>query len=71
MEEKATQLTNDSMKPFKIYSDSLKKTNEIRVESIEKQKNLLYKYQYLEEEVGKTNTSIANILLQIEKLLKK
>jgi hypothetical protein len=71
MEEKATQLTNDSMKPFKIYSDSLKKTNEIRAESIEKQKNLLYKYQYLEEEVGKTNTSIANILLQIEKIIKE
>jgi hypothetical protein len=70
-EEKAIQLVKDSMKPFKVYSDSVKKTNEIRVESIEKQKNLLYKYQYLEEEVGKTNTSIANILLQIEKIIKE
>ena len=71
MEEKALQLTKDSLKPFNIYFESLKKTNEIREESIEKQKNLLYKYQYLEEEVGKTNTSIANILLQIEKIIKE
>ena len=71
MEEKATQLTNDSVKPFKIYFESLRKTNDIREESIEKQKNLLYKYQYLEEEVGKTNISIANILLQIEKIIKE
>ena len=70
MEEKAMQLTKDSLKPFNTYLESLKKTNEIREESIEKQKNLLYKYQNIEEEVGKTNTSIANILLQIEKINK-
>ena len=71
MEEKATQLTNDSVKPFKNYYESLRKANEIREESIEKQKNLLYKYQYLEQEVGKTNNSIANILLQIEKIIRE
>ena len=38
MEEKAMQLTKDSLKPFNTYFESLKKTNEIREESIEKQR---------------------------------
>ena len=62
-EEKANQLTNDCIKPFKIYSESVDKVNEIRIESIEKQKILLYKYQSIEEEIGKTNTSFAKIIL--------
>ena len=63
LEEKANQLVNDSVKPFKIYFDNVQKVNEIRIESIEMQKTLLYKYQHIEEEEGKTNTSFAKIIL--------
>ena len=71
LEEKAVQLTNDSVKPFKMYSDSVDKVNEIRVESIELQKHLLYKYQNIEEEVGKSNISFANLIFSIEKIIKE
>ena len=63
LEEQANQLTNDCVKPFNIYSESVDKVNEIRVESIEMQKTLLFKYQNIEEESGKTNTSFAKIIL--------
>ena len=62
-EENATKLTNDAVKPFNIYLDSVKKVNEIRVESIEKQKNLLYIYQNIEEEFGKSNQNFSKIIL--------
>ena len=71
LEEKASQLTNDSVKPFKIYLESVKKANETREESIERQRSLLYKYQNLEEEVGKTNTNISNIILSFEGIYKE
>ena len=60
-EEKAKQLTTDCIKPFNIYKDSVKKANDIRLESIEKQKHLLYIYQNIEEELGKLNETISNI----------
>ena len=41
LEEKANQLTNEAIKPFKIYFDNLKKVNEIREESV-KNKNIYY-----------------------------
>ena len=63
LEEKAKILINDSIKPYKTYFESVQKVNEIRVESIEKQKTLLYKYQNIEEEEGKKNTSFAKIIL--------
>ena len=72
LEDKANQLTNDSVKPFKTYLDSVNKVNEIREESIEKQKHLLYKYQNIEEEVGKTNTNFAKIiLLSLENMIQE
>ena len=71
LEEKANQLTNDSVKPFKTYLESVKKANETREESIERQRSLLYKYQNLEEEVGKTNANISNIILSFEGIYKE
>ena len=71
MEDKANILTNDAVKPFKIYLDSVKKANEIREESIERQKHLLYKYQSIEEDVGKSNTSFANLIFSFEKYEKE
>ena len=41
----SNQLTNDAVKPFNIYRDSVKKANVIREESIKRQKNLLCTYQ--------------------------
>ena len=69
-EEKAIQLTNDSIKPFKIYQDSVDKANEMREQSIDKQKNLLYIYQEIEEEVGRVNHTITNILYSVLKFQK-
>jgi hypothetical protein len=71
MEDKANILTNDAVKPFKIYLDSVKKANEIREESIERQKHLLYKYQSIEEDIGKSNTSFANLIFSFEKYEKE
>ena len=72
LEAKATQLTNDCIKPFKYYFDSVQKVNEIREESIEKQRLLLNKYQNIEEEFGKTNTSITRIIsLTLESINKE
>ena len=69
-EDKAIQLTNDSIKPFKIYQDSVDKANELREQSIDKQKNLLYIYQEIEEEVGRVNHTITNILYSVLKFQK-
>ena len=72
LEEKANQLTNEAIKPFKIYFDNLKKVNEIREESIKKQKHLLNTFQNIEEEVGKTNTNFAQIIsLSLENIEKE
>ena len=61
IEEKATQLVNDAIKPFRIYEESVKKANKIREQSIVKQKHLLFTYQDIEEEIGRINTTISNI----------
>ena len=71
LEEKASQLTNDAIKPFKIYLESVKKANDTREESIERQRNLLYRYQNLEEDEGKTNTNFSNIMLSFENIYKE
>ena len=62
MKESSINLIKDSSKYYKIYKDSVKKANDIREESIRMEKLLLYKYQNIEEETGKINTSIAFIL---------
>ena len=61
LDQKAIQLTSDAVKPFEIYQESVDKANDLREDSINKQKHLLYTYQNIEEEVGKINTNIANI----------
>ena len=58
----SNQLTNDAVKPFNIYRDSVKKANVIREESIKRQKNLLCTYQNMEEFIGKVNTTLTNLL---------
>ena len=60
---KSTQLVNECVKPFKTYFDSVQKVNEIREESIEKQRLLLIKYQNIEEEIGNANISTSKIIL--------
>ena len=70
-EENAIQLREDAIKPFKIYKDSVKKANELRVSSIKIQKNLLYTYQEIEEEIGKINKTISNILFSNLKIQKE
>ena len=60
-ENKAKELTEDSIKPFKIYKDSVKRANELREESIKKQRFLLFTYQDIEEEVGRINKTISNL----------
>jgi hypothetical protein len=61
MKENSINLVKDSLKAFKIYKDSLNKTNELREESIRLEKLLLYKFQNIEQETGKISTSIAFI----------
>ena len=61
IETKAEQLVSEAVKPFKIYEESVKKTNKIREESIIKQKHLLFTYQDIEEETGRINITISNI----------
>ena len=70
-EQKARQLTNDALKPFKVYQESVDKANEIRKESIEKQKSLLFIYQNIEEEIGRINTTISNIFFSNLKIQKE
>jgi hypothetical protein len=60
---KSSQLTNDAIKTFNIYKESIKKANNIREESIKKQKNLLFSYQKIEEEIGKVNTTLSNLVV--------
>ena len=70
-EQEALQLTNDALKPFKVYQESVDKANEIRKESIEKQKSLLFIYQNIEEEIGRINTTISNIFFSNLKIQKE
>ena len=70
-EEQALQLTNASIRPFNIYRDSVIKANEIREESIEKQKCLLFTYQNIELEIGKLNETISNIFFSNLKIQKQ
>ena len=70
IEEKATQLVNDAIKPFRIYEESVKKANKIREQSIVKQKHLLFTYQDIEEEIGRINTTISNIFFSNLKIQK-
>ena len=60
-ENKAKELTDESIRSFKTYKDSVIKANELREESIKIQKNLLYTYQDIEEEIGKIHNIISNI----------
>ena len=60
---KSSQLTNDAIKTFNIYKESIKKANNIREESIKRQKNLLFSYQKIEEESGKVNTTLSNLVV--------
>ena len=62
LETKAKQLMDDSVKPFNTYKNSVNKANEMRIDSINKQKNLLYVYQELEEEIGKFNINTLKLL---------
>ena len=71
LEEKANQLTNDAIKPFEIYQESVEKANALREDSINKQKHLLFTYQNIEEEVGKINTNISNIFFENLKFQKE
>jgi hypothetical protein len=60
---KSNQLTSDAIKPYNIYKESVKKANIIREESIKRQKNLLFSYQNIEEEIGKVNTTLSNLVV--------
>ena len=68
---KANELLEDSIRPFKIYKDSVNKTNELREESINIQKKLLYTYQEIEEEIGKINKTISNLFFSNLKFQKE
>ena len=70
-EENAIKLRNDSIKPFKIYKDSVDKANELREDSIKIQKNLLFTYQDIEEEIGKINKTISNLFFSNLKFQKE
>ncbi len=63
LESKTTQLINEAIKPFNVYKESVDKANYIREESIKKQINLLYTYQNIEDEIGKTNTTISSLII--------
>ena len=65
---KSNQLTSDAIKPYNIYKESVKKANIIREESIKRQKNLLFSYQNIEEEIGKVNTTLSNLVVSNLKL---
>ena len=71
MKESSTNLVKDSYKYYKIYKDSVKKANNIREESIRLEKLLLYKYQNIEQETGKINTSLAFIFSYSQNIQKE
>ena len=59
----ANQLINEAIKYYNLYKDNVKKANEIREESIKKQKALLFMYQNLENDVGKTNITFLSFCI--------
>ena len=65
---KSNQLITDAIKPYNIYKESVKKANIIREESIKRQKNILFSYQNIEEEIGKVNTTLSNLVVSNLKL---
>ena len=71
METNAKQLIDDSVKPFKTYQNSVIKANELRIDSINKQKKLLFTYQQIEEEIGKFNINISNIFYTNQNIQKE
>ena len=52
------------------YKNSVNKANEMRIDSINKQKNLLYVYQELEEEIGKFNINTLKLFYQNQTIQK-
>lgn len=70
LETKTKQLMDDSVKPFNTYKNSVNKANEFRVDSINKQKNLLYVYQVMEEEIGKFNINTLKLFFQNQTIQK-
>ena len=68
--QNATKFLNDCIKPFKTYEESRSKANELREDSVKKQKHLLFTYQEMEEDEGKLNLTIINLFssnLKIQK----
>jgi hypothetical protein len=59
----ANQLINEAIKYYNLYKDSVNKANDIREESIKKQKALLFMYQNLENDVGKTNVTFLSFCI--------
>ena len=70
LETKTKQLMDDSVKPFNTYKNSVNKVNENRIDSINKQKNLLYVYQEMEEEIGKFNINTLKLFFQNQTIQK-
>lgn len=70
IETKTKQLMEDSVKPYNTYKNSVKKANDLRIDSINKQKNLLFIYQDLEEEFGKFNINTLKIFYQNQTIQK-
>ena len=70
LETKAKQLMDESIKPFNTYKNSLDKANEIRIDSINKQKNLLYVYQQIEEDIEKYNINTLKLFYQNQEIQK-
>ena len=56
--------------PKFFYKNSVNKVNENRIDSINKQKNLLYVYQELEEEIGKFNINTLKLFFQNQTIQK-
>ena len=71
LNQNSSKLINDCIKPFKTYEESRSKANELREDSIKKQKHLLYTYQNIEEELGKVNQTISSIFLSNLKIQKE
>lgn len=76
LRENSIELVKDSFNYFKIYKDSLIKANQRRENIILLEKLLLFKYQDIEEQTGKINTTISflfsyNLNIQKEINVKK
>ena len=70
IEAKAKQLTDETIKPFNIYKNSVSKANEIRIECYNKEKKLLYIYQEIEEQLGKFNMNNLKMFFQNQRIQK-